>query len=207
MGDGCASGFAAGATTSENRDAGSQCERAPGKTWRQKTNGGTGAIPDAAVPEAAVTPRLRHDDVDDLPVDVRQPEVPALVREGQPRVVDAEQVQHRRVQVVDVHRVLDDVEGEVVGLAVGRARLAPAARHPDGERPRKEAALIEFGRQLFGPHTVTSETYASALEAVGGSTNLVDLVDLMAQHVSDAVLLIAFDQHLPAGVEPLLTTP
>ena len=71
----------------------------------------------------------------------------------------------------------------------------------------KEAALIEFGRQLFGPHTVTPETYASALEAVGGSTNLVDLVDLMAQHVSDAVLLIAFDQHLPAGVEPLLTMP
>lgn len=71
----------------------------------------------------------------------------------------------------------------------------------------KEAALIEFGRQLFGPHTVTSETYASALEAVGGSTNLVDLVDLMAQHVSDATLLIAFDQHLPAGVEPLLTMP
>ena len=71
----------------------------------------------------------------------------------------------------------------------------------------KEAALIEFGRQLFGPHTVTPETYASALEAVGGSTNLVDLVDLMAQHVSDAVLLIAFDQHLPAGVTPLLPTP
>ena len=71
----------------------------------------------------------------------------------------------------------------------------------------KEAALIEFGRQLFGPHTVTPETYASALEAVGGSTNLVDLVDLMAQHVSDATLLIAFDQHLPAGVEPLLTMP
>ena len=71
----------------------------------------------------------------------------------------------------------------------------------------KEAALIDFGRQLFGPHTVTPETYASALEAVGGSTNLVDLVDLMAQHVSDAVLLIAFDQHLPAGVEPLLPTP
>ena len=71
----------------------------------------------------------------------------------------------------------------------------------------REAVLIEFGRQLFGPHTVTPETYTSALEAVGGSTNLVDLVDLMAQHVSDATLLIAFDQHLPAGVEPLLTMP
>ena len=81
-------------------------------------------------------------------------------------------------------------------------RGGPVAGHGD-----KEAALIEFGRQLFGPHTVTPEAYASAVEAVGSSTNLVDLVDLMAQHVSDATLLIAFDQHLPAGVEPLLTMP
>ena len=80
-------------------------------------------------------------------------------------------------------------------------------RGPVAGLGEKEAALIEFGRQLFGPHTVTPEAYASALEAVGGSTNLVDLVDLMAQHVSDAVLLIAFDQHLPAGVEPLLPMP
>ena len=29
----------------------------------------------------------------------------------------------------------------------------------------------------------------------------------MAQHVSDATLLIAFDQHLPAGLEPRLTMP
>jgi hypothetical protein len=71
----------------------------------------------------------------------------------------------------------------------------------------KEAALITFGRELFGPHTVSPETYAKAVEAVGGTTNLVDLVGLMAQHVSDATLLIAFDQHLPAGREPLLAMP
>ena len=71
----------------------------------------------------------------------------------------------------------------------------------------KEAALVTFGRALFGPHTVSPATYASALEAVGGTANLVDLVDLMAQHVSDATLLIAFDQHLPAGRAPLLPAP
>jgi 4-carboxymuconolactone decarboxylase len=71
----------------------------------------------------------------------------------------------------------------------------------------KEAALITFGRELFGPHTVSPETYANAVEAVGGTTNLVDLVGLMAQHVSDATLLIAFDQHLPEGRAPLLTMP
>ena len=70
-----------------------------------------------------------------------------------------------------------------------------------------EAALIAFGRELFGPHSVSTETYASALETVGGTTNLVDLVDLMALHVSDATLLIAFDQHLPADRAPLLTMP
>ena len=68
----------------------------------------------------------------------------------------------------------------------------------------REAALIAFGRELFGPHTVSPETYANAVGAVGGTTNLVDLVDLMAQHVSDATLLIAFDQHLPADRLPLL---
>ncbi len=71
----------------------------------------------------------------------------------------------------------------------------------------REAALIAFGRELFGPHTVSPETYANAVEAVGGMTNLVDLVDLMAQHVSDATLLIAFDQHLPVDRAPLLTVP
>jgi len=71
----------------------------------------------------------------------------------------------------------------------------------------REAALIAFGRELFGPHTVSPETYANAVAAVGGTTNLVDLVDLMAQHVADATLLIAFDQHLPADRAPLLTVP
>ena len=71
----------------------------------------------------------------------------------------------------------------------------------------REAAVIAFGRELFGPHTVSPETYANAVEAVGGTTNLVDLVDLMARHVSDATLLIAFDQHLPADRAPLLTMP
>ena len=71
----------------------------------------------------------------------------------------------------------------------------------------KEAALVTFGRELFGPHTVAPATYAAAVDAVGGTTNLVDLVDLMAGHVADATLLIAFDQHLPPGRAPLLAAP
>jgi 4-carboxymuconolactone decarboxylase len=70
----------------------------------------------------------------------------------------------------------------------------------------KEAAIIEFGRELFGKHVVTAETYARALR-VFGETDLVDLVDLMAQHATDAALLTAFDQHLPTGQKPLLAIP
>ena len=53
---------------------------------------------------------------------VGQAVVAALEAEGQPRVVEAEQVQQRGVQVVDVDRVGGDVEAELVGLAVRVAR-------------------------------------------------------------------------------------
>ena len=72
--------------------------------------------------------------------------------------------------------------------------------------PEREAALITFGREIFGPHTVSAETYEQAVDLFG-KTNLVDLVDLMADHVADATLLIAFDQQLPPGQAPLLTLP
>lgn len=65
----------------------------------------------------------------------------------------------------------------------------------------REAAIVQFGRELFGKHTVSSETYARALKTFG-ETDLVDLVDVMAQHASDATLLTAFDQRLPSGQEP-----
>ena len=46
-------------------------------------------------------------------------------------------------------------------------------------------------------------TYAHALR-IFGESDLVDFIELMAQHAHDATLLIAFQQQLPAGQEPLL---
>jgi 4-carboxymuconolactone decarboxylase len=57
----------------------------------------------------------------------------------------------------------------------------------------KDAALIQFGRELFGNHTVSAETYARALKTFG-ERDLVDLIDLMARQVNEATLLTAFDQ-------------
>lgn len=89
----------------------------------------------------------------------------------------------------------DGLEPAIIDIVRDRKPLAGA-----GE---KEAAIIEFGRELFGKHVVTAETYARALKLFG-ETDLVDLVDLMAQHSNEAALLTAFDQHLPAGQKPLL---
>ena len=67
----------------------------------------------------------------------------------------------------------------------------------------KETAIIQFGRELFGKHVVSPETYARALKAFG-EMDLVDLVNMMTQHGANAAILIGFDQHLPVDQKPLL---
>ena len=100
----------------------------------------------------------------------------------------------------------------VTELAAIEHGLQPAVidivrhRRPVTGLADKEAALITFGRELFGMHNVSAATYANAV-TLFGTTNLVDLVGVMGQHAADAALLIAFDQHLPAGRQPLLTMP
>ena len=73
---------------------------------------------------------------------IGQPVVAALVLERQPGVVDAEAVQHRGMQVVDVHRLVDDVVAVVVGLTSSDPRLDAAARHPHGEAARVVVATV-----------------------------------------------------------------
>ena len=67
----------------------------------------------------------------------------------------------------------------------------------------KDAALIAFGRELFGDHNVGAETWARVEQAFGVQ-DMVDVVGLMGAHAADAAVLAAFDQHLPEGVEPRL---
>ena len=70
--------------------------------------------------------------------------------------------------------------------------------------PAKEATLIQFGRELLGQHNVSAETYARA-KAIFGQQDLSDfVVNVMAPHTREAVLLTIFDQQLPAGQPPLL---
>ena len=71
----------------------------------------------------------------------------------------------------------------------------------------KETVLIQFGRELFGKHYVTAETYARAKQ-IFGQRDLSDfVVGLMAPHSREATLLTAFNQHLPARQKPQLSIP
>ena len=54
--------------------------------------------------------------MNDLAVHVRQAAVDAVVPEGQPRVVDAQQMQDRRVQIVAVSLALGCLVTQIVAL-------------------------------------------------------------------------------------------
>lgn len=74
-------------------------------------------------------------------------------------------------------------------------------RRPTDGLDEADAALIEFGRELFGDHRVTPRTYAR-VAARFDRRELVDLVNLMGMYAMTAAVLIAFDAQLPDGVAP-----
>ena len=69
-------------------------------------------------------------------MDIGQPEVAALEAVRESRVIDAEAVQERGVEIVDVDRIAGDVEAVVVCFAVGDTRTnASPASHIVKQRP------------------------------------------------------------------------
>ena len=92
----------------------------------------------------------------------------------------------------------DGLEAEIVEAVRRRGPVAGLAA-PD-------AALIVFGREVFGAHRASPETYARVL-ALFGEADLVGVVNVFAEVARDAVLLIAFAQQVPAGQPSLLEQP
>src|SRR5262249_57149621 len=90
----------------------------------------------------------RHDLFNDLAVDVGEAVVAALEAEGEALVVYAEQMQHRRVQIVDVNAILHNVVPEWACLAVHGSGFDATAGHPDAEAPRMVIAAVVGRRQL-----------------------------------------------------------
>ncbi len=81
-------------------------------------------------------PVLRQNLVNHFALHVGQAFVLAVVQERQLRVVEAEQVQNRRVEVVDVNAAVDAVQPELVGRAVDESRPS-RRRRPSPSRTRR----------------------------------------------------------------------
>src|SRR5260221_20361 len=62
---------------------------------------------------------------------IGQPEIPTAVAKSQSFVVEPEQVEHRRVKVVNVHAVLNRVIADLIGCAVNESAFHSTAGHPD----------------------------------------------------------------------------
>ena len=77
---------------------------------------------------------------------VGQAEVAAGVAIGELLVVEAQEVQDRRVQVVNVDAIFDGVPAEFVGRPVRPPRLHAAAGQPHREAERMMVAAV--GRAL-----------------------------------------------------------
>src|SRR5207249_5192398 len=80
------------------------------------------------------TPNSRQHFADDFPVHIREPEVTALKTKGKVRVLEAQQMEDGRVDVVDVAAIRDRIEPEFVRLAQTAAGLHAPAGKPHGER-------------------------------------------------------------------------
>jgi 4-carboxymuconolactone decarboxylase len=76
-----------------------------------------------------------------------------------------------------------------------------------GERPafdkEDEAALYDYGMELFERHAVSDETYARAL-GLFGVPGMVELTALMGYYAMVAMTLVAHEMPLPDGVQPPL---
>jgi len=70
----------------------------------------------------------------------------------------------------------------------------------------KDAVIIALGREAVGKHHASSATAARAL-SLFGNQGLVNIVSLMGDYASTAILLNSFDQHVRPTDKPLLPIP
>ena len=74
--------------------------------------------------------------------DTRETLVEPLETVGEALMIDAQAVQYGGVEVTGDYRILDDIVGEVVGLAVGDSALdSPPANHILKQRPWRSRPL------------------------------------------------------------------
>ena len=89
--------------------------------------------------------RSREPVFDDVAADVGQPEVSTLKAVGELEVIESEGMQHRRVQVVDVHGFFGNSPADVIAGAVNHPPLEAATGQEHAERERMVVAACDVG--------------------------------------------------------------
>ena len=165
-----------------------------------------------ALSELAVLTTAREHD---QPYEWSLHELEAIAVGLEPHVIDIVRDRLPLTGIRDEEAVIIQVGREIFGEhelsaeTYARAGLEPHVidivrdRLPLTGTSDEEAVIIQVGREIFGEHELSAETYARTLELFG-EPDLVGFVNVMAKHASDSALLIAFQQHLPAGQKPLL---
>jgi 4-carboxymuconolactone decarboxylase len=117
----------------------------------------------------------------------------------------------REIAILTVARAMDsqfewaahEPEALKAGVAAEIIDIIKYRKPTDGlGLSETDAAVIEFGRQLFHDHKVSPAIYAR-MRALFEPGQLVDLVLLMGNYAGTAALLAAFDMQVPEG-KPLL---
>jgi 4-carboxymuconolactone decarboxylase len=96
-------------------------------------------------------------------------------------------------------------QGLKMGLQQETIDIVRYRKSTDG-LAEKDAVIIALGREALGKHHVSSATAARALSQFGNQ-GLVNIVSLMGDYASTAILLNAFDQHVRPTDKPLLPIP
>ena len=88
---------------------------------------------------------LGDDPVGNIAADVRQSEIAPGIPIGQLGMIDAHEMENRRVKIMHVHGILDDPHAQFVRRAVDETRLHAAAGHHHGK-----GLVLMIPTQLFG---------------------------------------------------------
>ena len=116
-------------------------------------------------------------------------------------MVVAEEVKHRRVEVVNREGILDDVVAELVGLAVDLTALGAAAGHPHGEAARvvvaavvllgESALAVDGATEFAAPDDERIVEHPALLKVLDeGVARLVDVLTLARHAAADVGVVV-----------------
>lgn len=83
--------------------------------------------------------KLREDALDDVAMDVGEAEVASAVMEGELLVIESEQMEDGRVEIMHMNAIVDGFISKIVGGAVSHSAFDAAPGQPHGEA---EAVMV-----------------------------------------------------------------